>query len=379
VTRRALLLLALAFGCSRATALESASAPPRAPLTQGVAWPEAERLFRLDPAFLGGDAAISVPLQHDRVLWLFGDTFVAAKAGETRATATFVRNSVAIQEGRDPTLASFRLFPRHTESGVPATFFEDTQGGWFWPGQGLLLDGALTLFLERMASDPSPGSLGFRAAGYAAVRIDNPDDEPPAWHLSFLPVPDEGELHLVGVSVLLADEHVYAYAVREPGDHAVMLLRWSRGAFRSGDLLQPERWAGPERGFARDAQPAVVIANGAAELSVSSDPRGGYLEVQSHGFGAAPIELRFAAALEGPWSEPVVWYRPVGAPPASEIWYAGRAHPELRGAELIVTYATNSLDQQTLLRDTRLYFPRFVRSSLGSGSGAGAPRPTLIP
>jgi len=47
-------------------------------------WPEADRLFHSDPHWLGADAAFSVDLGLGRVLWLFGDSFVASKPGQTR-------------------------------------------------------------------------------------------------------------------------------------------------------------------------------------------------------------------------------------------------------------------------------------------------------
>ena len=49
-----------------------------------VPWPEADSLFRSDPLWLGADAAFSVDLGRGRVLWLFGDSFVASKSAETR-------------------------------------------------------------------------------------------------------------------------------------------------------------------------------------------------------------------------------------------------------------------------------------------------------
>ncbi|MEA2698994.1 MAG: hypothetical protein QOI66_3265, partial [Myxococcales bacterium] len=42
-----------------------------------AAWPDADALFRRDPRWLGGDAAFSVALGGDRILWLFGDSFIA--------------------------------------------------------------------------------------------------------------------------------------------------------------------------------------------------------------------------------------------------------------------------------------------------------------
>jgi hypothetical protein len=41
--------------------------------------------------------------------------------------------------------------------------------------------------------------------------------------------------------------------------------------------------------------------------------------------------------------------------------YAAKAHPELTGSDLVLTYATNSFDFGRHLSDSLLYYPRFVR------------------
>lgn len=41
--------------------------------------------------------------------------------------------------------------------------------------------------------------------------------------------------------------------------------------------------------------------------------------------------------------------------------YQGKAHPHLRGAPLVLTYSTNSLDLSDHFAEPWLYFPRFVR------------------
>ncbi len=43
------------------------------------------------------------------------------------------------------------------------------------------------------------------------------------------------------------------------------------------------------------------------------------------------------------------------------ITYAAKGHPELAGADLVVTYASNAHDFATLVADMSLYYPRFVR------------------
>jgi hypothetical protein len=350
------LTLSAACGAPAPMPAPAATSTPRA-----SAWPAADRIFHVDAHWLGGDAAVSIALDAERVLWLFGDSFVDDGVDPSRARARFVRNSVALQHGRDPQRAEMAFYARRTGDGGAGSFFPEQDGAWFWPGHGVYDAGELTIFLERMRADAAPGGLGFRSAGWSALRVHDARGEPDTWQLEPLPVPDTGALGLVGVAVLLEADGVYAYGVREPGDHAIALLRWSRADFARGDLLDPEFFLGPGGGFGRGA-PATVMDDGATEFSVTRAADGGYLEVQSHGFGAAPIALRRAPALAGPWSALRDAYRPEEANRSGVLLYAARAHPELEaGGDLAVTYASNALDPAAVTGDLSLYFPRFVR------------------
>jgi hypothetical protein len=298
------------------------------------------------------------------VLWLFGDSFVDPSAEPSRAQARFVRNSVALQRGRVPLRAEVAFYARRADDGNAVSFFPEQNGDWFWPGHGVYDAGELTIFLERMHRDAAPGGLGFRSAGWSALRVHDVSAAPDTWQLEALPVPDTGALGLVGVAVLLEPDGVYAFGVREPGDHGIALLRWSRADFARGDLLHPEYFLGPGRGFGSGA-PAVVMDQGASEFSVTRAPGGGYLEVQSRGFGAAPIAIRRAPAPAGPWSPLRDAYLPEEASRSGVLLYAARAHPELEaGGDIAVTYASNALEPAAVISDLTLYFPRFVRLAL---------------
>ena len=41
--------------------------------------------------------------------------------------------------------------------------------------------------------------------------------------------------------------------------------------------------------------------------------------------------------------------------------YSARAHPELTGADLVLTYDTNTFEFGEHLSDPLIYYPRFVR------------------
>src|SRR5262245_42976457 len=176
-------------------------ARPEAAIT-AAPWPEADALFRRDERWLGGDAAITVALEGDRLLWLFGDSFIAKPGEHSRSGARMVRNSVGLQQGLDPSRAEMVFFFGRSPDGTPASFFAEQGPFWFWPGHGVLLEGALTLFLTRIEADPG-SALGFRVSGWSAVRVEEPDAPPDRWQPRALTVPDTGAIGIVGASVLV--------------------------------------------------------------------------------------------------------------------------------------------------------------------------------
>jgi hypothetical protein len=88
------------------------------------------------------------------------------------------------------------------------------------------------------------------------------------------------------------------------------------------------------------------------------------LQVQSVGFGGAHIGLRSADRLMGSWTPLRKIYRPPESDGPDLFVYVGKAHPELKGADLIVTYAANGKDSR-LATDLTIYFPRFAKVQLG--------------
>ncbi|MDB4968133.1 MAG: hypothetical protein JWN44_3822 [Myxococcales bacterium] len=346
--------IVLAGAVAAAVALAGCGSGPAAPVVSATAWPEADALFHADPRWIGGDGAYSADLGGGRVLWLFGDSFVATDASNTRAHSTMVRNSVAIQTGYDPSAATIQFHWRTGSDGKPASFFAESGAHWFWPGQAIKLPDALLVLLTEVG--PTTGGLGFETIRWAAVRIDNPDDDPAAWHAQSIAVaPNDWKLvPATGLSFDGAD--LTAYAFREPS-HDIHLVR-----FFAADLTAPA-WFDEGRFVPQPALahvPSPVMRGVATELSVTSRG-GGFVAVDNDGFGHTTVDVRTAPAREGPWSQPAHAYRPPENDRAAVFTYAGKGHPELLGADLVATYASNHMDFAMLVADTSLYFPRFVR------------------
>ncbi len=334
-------------------------------LTTAESWPEADALFRSEPDWLGGDAAFSVHLGGERTLWLFGDSFIATSAAHIRSESEMVRNSIALQHGLNPESATIEFSWRDHE-GRPGSFFPEQDDTWLWPLHGIVHEGELTVFLSRIENDSDPSSLGFRAVGWTAIRVEELDDNPMSWELREMPIPETPFPAIVGVSVIRTEGFVYAWVVEEPGSHALFLLRWREERVAAGDLTEPEWWAGTERGFvaADDAAPVAVLSEGATELSVSrARHTEGWVLVQTRGFGAATLSLRRAEHLVGPWSDLEALFRPPESSRSDAFVYAGKGHPQLEGADLVATYAANAWDFSDLVADDSLYYPRFIRIS----------------
>ncbi|MCB9881091.1 MAG: DUF4185 domain-containing protein [Planctomycetes bacterium] len=325
-------------------------------------WPEANARFEHHPRWLGADDAYSVRLGEERILWLFADTFLGKGDVRTRGGSRMIRNSLAIQRGRNPVTARF-TFHWATRDGEPHSFFDRPGDTWFWPGDGERVGDALVVFLMEVRS--STEGLGFAVVGARAVRIANPDDEPDAWDVAWLDVPTNDRRIIVGAaSVFEYEQFVYACSPQEGGAHDAYLVRWPRAAFTRGDLSNMTWWGGPQ-GFVPATQgndPVPIFTGAQTEFTMHHDvDRRRFVVVQTQGFGGTTIGVREAPRPEGPWSACTTIYRPPESDREGTLVYAAKAHPELEGDGLVLTYVANHTNFATVVNDPSLYFPRFLR------------------
>lgn len=335
--------------------------------SSAVAWPEADRLFRGDALWHGGDSAYSVDLGNERVLWLFGDSFVGAVDGpETRSGSRMVRNSLAIQQGYDPTAASVTFYDGRANA-EPAPFFSDQGDDWLWPGDGVrFASGPLLLTFAVVAA--SNKGLGFETVGSTAFLIDNPETAPPLWSMRQVELPSHDLGVQLGAGALLREDGwLYAFAPVEPGSHDVYLARWPLEDAERGALSSPQWWGGHWSGDWATA--GAVALDAQTEFTVHRAPDGLLWLVAVDGFGGSNVVVRTAERPEGPWSRRRVLFRPEVSERDGILVYSAKAHPELVGGEVVITYCTNHIDFATMVADMGLYFPRFARIPARSRNG----------
>lgn len=344
--------------------------PEQPPMFTVESWPAADLLFRNDPHWVGGDGGYSIDLGDDRILWLFGDTYIDPTGRGSRRSpgVSMIGNSIAIQEGRDPSVAEIEFHWWTRVDGKPSAFFPDVEGDRYWPGNGVRLGSSLLLFLMRVKAVPE--GLGFVVSQWDAVCVSNPDDPPASWRVRRIDTPDDGRGIIVGsAGVLVEDDWLYAYGSKEPGGQRIQLARFPVSRASEGDLSGMEWWT-RERGFVADdpsIEPSALIVDGQSEFTIHRDAGSGrLLLVQTVGFGGADVAMRNALEPTGPWFPPDIVFRPPESARERILIYQGKAHPELQGADLVLTYCSNHLDFATAVVDETIYFPRFLRATRGT-------------
>ena len=336
------------------------------------AYPEAEKIFHSNPGWLGADAALTIPLDKERTLWLFGDTIIATSTSHIRSESRMVRNTIALQEGNDPGSASIMYYWGREADGSPASYFPDREKEWYWPGHGIRMkEGPLVIFLYRIMKT-SDDIFGFACTGYARAVINNPDDPPEDWHLVIVDA-SAGNFDAVPATAVLRDgDYVVALAIKQEGEHAGTFVRWRAEDLAGEEPGEAQWWAGEERGWIPETElgpegPDFVLEDAGAECSLHYDKKKrSFIHIASYGFGASTIGMRTAPSYLGPWTQPLFIYRPPESNTPRPLVYAAKAHPELRGPsenDLLITYATNSFvfgDLFTPEGQKFLYWPRFV-------------------
>jgi hypothetical protein len=276
-----------------------------------------------------------------------------------------VRNTIAVQRGRDPARAAIAFHWRTDDGGKPAPFFAGDGGRGLWPLHGVRVPGGpLLLFFTLVRDTPGEG-LGFAIDGWRLVRIDEPDAEALSWRVRDVPLGDVPRDTILGTAVWRRGEHVEVLGTRGNGPHRGVLARFALrdlGAAR----VPFEVWCGGRwQPCAPGLAPDEVLDEAGPECSVHA-AGATWLHVWSRGFGATTVAAHDAHAPEGPWSPARELFTPPESKAPRAFVYAAKAHAELDAGPgwLAVSYAANAFEFGELFTPAgqrALYWPRFWR------------------
>lgn len=356
-------------------------------VSQATEYPELTRAFRsMNKGWIGADGAYSVPLDDSTTLWTFGDTWIGTIKGNKRSRDTqMVNNTAAIQKVGTKKLAPLLFKWVHNGPESDSLWAPSERGSYFWPGDGITLDGKPFFFLHKIKTDKSREvPFQFRTVSDFVVAVDNPLDPPKNWRLTYGDFGNDAEELEYGTATISDDKYIYIYcshrARRNGLDvHPAIIARVLKTDFAKLEFRNTEFFKGDKatkkpstsdsnEDWTKGASEATVLFPDAApEMSVTR-VKGipGFIVVYMPPL-SKEIYIRQAMTPEGPWSDRIKIY---DCPEKDDgiLLYSAKSHQELarEPRELIVTYCRNSKDNEMHYKDAGIYFPQAIRVKLKS-------------
>lgn len=327
--------------------------------------------------WLSGDAAHSIALGKNRILWIFGDTWTGKFQNNTLIPDQwYVNNSIAIQQFDSSGNSEIEFVFGNDEEG--RAFFPNKNnmpGKYLWPTNGFILDDFLYIFCQAVAH----GVDGwFSISGTVVVEVTNPSEHPKKWHKNYYnfetPEWKGDDFQLLYHSALFKkDKYIYFMGLAiENRKKKAILSRMLKNDFlknKNSNDLEHFVWKKNLKKWSKTTQNRVYIfepGNTESNLQYISD--WDLYVTTTYTALDNKILLTYSKSLEGPWSEPeVVFENPIiNCPEKTCIeTYAVRSHPEFaqETGEIIVSYIT-SYTGDYKNANINSYRPRFIKIQL---------------
>lgn len=314
--------------------------------------------------FCGGDAAYSIKLKDGLSLWVFGDSFRGTIKNGKRINNKMEHNSVAVDDqSKDNGKLKYYFGKRD--------FFicrEENGTNYYWPGDGLVLDGSLYLFLHTVANDKSlPPPFQFRMRDNHFMQVQNPLDPPDKWRSRIIPMRKSAAMTLWAVACYKEGDYVYLYNAdtsmalgffRNP----TTICRIKTADLKAANFDKVEWWDGQWR--SEKLAPEVLFEDGASEMSVTKIEGLPGLYCFYIPADKSALMVRHATQPQGPWSKRQLVY---AFPKDAELlYYSAKAHPQYSKGKgkIKVTYNDNALHLKRLVEDAKVYFPKALEVTL---------------
>lgn len=133
--------------------------------------------FQRNAGWTAGDATLSIPLPDNKVLWLFGDSYIdnLDTSDNTLPCLFQVRNVAMLQSKSVPNQMSTLLDT--TQTGLNRTLFRlsntELPQTYFWPGHGYVDGDTVFIFLQRFHTPPGTVQINHLGTYLAKLSLPN--------------------------------------------------------------------------------------------------------------------------------------------------------------------------------------------------------------
>ena len=316
--------------------------------------------------FTGGDGTYSVLLPDGRTVWIFGDTFlgtVNTDLSRKRLSPMFIRNSFVVQDG-DSLNTLHQQRPTHDASMLipPALpgleeFPEDSI--WFWPGDGLIENGKLLVFLSQFTQlDTGMWDFKWQSTWLATFSLPDLTEE------SVLEIP-YGQAQKVhyGHAVLEEEAYTYIYGAHKGNNKKSRphVARYPAGKVHG----EWEFFTGKEWTSNPDHTGPMGNMHASEQFTVLKI-KDRYVYITQMDMFSKEICSFTSDTPYGPWGNKKLLYTtPIPGEDKNLITYNAIAHPQfIKENRILISYNMNSFELGDHFRNADIYRPRFVWAPL---------------
>lgn len=343
--------------------------------------------------WLGADAAYSIPLDHGRDLWIFGDTLYGKQRLVQNKIPVMVRNSIGISTCDAHGRWAIQHIIRHDAQGKPQDFFTAQHPQtWYWAMDGFRNGNDLWITLLCVRASDAQSAMGFETCGTDLAHIVAPGPDPQAWRIEYLPLVANGAHAYPSAAAVVDGDYADLFALNESGSRSLVVTRLPlKGLPPQGlplkgltDPIHNLEYLAHDGKWRPGFDPAnafPVMTPGTSELSIRWRPElKRWLAVMfSPEAYSREILLRSAPSPTGPWSKGIVIYQAPEMTPGAAGYdkdtfcYAAKEHPEFERGDLVFTYVCNTMDVPKLATESNIYFPRVIRMPMPDDRAAKEP------
>ncbi|MDF1758627.1 MAG: DUF4185 domain-containing protein [Legionellaceae bacterium] len=312
--------------------------------------------FNYQSGWMGGDAVYSVPLENQKTLWLFGDTFISKNQHKSRIGASIISNSVAISQCIDNQFYIKYLWLG--QKTTPQAFIPDmAKDIKYWPQAGFYYKEHAYVFWRAIKTLPSEKPpFNFQGIDTLITKM-NPSVsiKPENWVVD-TNLLNTGVTYAPGLATVVSPPYIYMFGTIDDNNSKRLILQRIHVEHldkftKNIETLTKTSWK--KHINLRIAKTITPFT--ATEMSVLYNKK---IKQWQMIYSVYPnsVMSRTSKTLAGPWSKEQEIYS-INMQYKDEFCYGAKAHDQYDNA---ITYVCNSLDFNELIHNLKLYKPTFT-------------------